>query len=127
VYILNDTQSHTRGEITNRGRKRVQDKRANNGRPKGAKSKKTVLAEMVGEDFYKIAKKQFNEVAQMLFDKAIIEKDVTAAKIIMDKILPNAAVEKEGEKRKDFGINIIINDMKAVSIKEDIEDGEIVA
>ena len=105
-------------------------KRKNNGRPKGSKNLKTIAKEAIGQDeFYKIAKRAkggAKDVFEMLFAKAITESDVTAAKIIVDKLMPNA---ERGEKSQgNVGITINISDMKAVSIDEDnVIEGEVVA
>ena len=98
-----------------------------NVRKKGSKNLKTIAKEAIGQDeFYKIARRKqggAKDVIEMLFAKAIAEQDVTAAKIIVDKLMPNA--QTEGDKvRGDFGITINISDMKGVSVKEDIQDAE---
>ena len=104
-------------------------KRKNNGRPKGSKNLKTIAKEAIGQDeFYKIARRKqggAKDVIEMLFAKAIAEKDTVAAKIIVDKLMPNA--ERGEKKQGNVGITINISDMKAVSIKdEDVIDGEII-
>ena len=103
------------------------DRRKFNGRPKGSKNLKTIAKEAIGQDeFYKIAKRKqggAKDVIEMLFAKAIAEKDTVAAKIIVDKLMPNARNE-EDVKRGDLGITINISDMKSVEVKEDIQDAE---
>ena len=103
------------------------DGRKNNGRKKGTKNLKTIAKEaIVDDEFYKIARRKtggVKDVFEMLFAKAVGEGDLVAAKIIMDKVMPNAQVEKEN-KITDFGITINISDMKSVEIKE--VEGEVI-
>lgn len=121
------------GSIPHEGRKATDGKRvgnrANNGRKKGTKTLKTIAKEAIGlDEFYKVAKRKqggARDVIEMLFAKAIAEQDTAAAKIIVDKLMPNA--REEGDKVKgDFGITINISDMKGVEVKEDIIEGEII-
>ena len=98
------------------------DKRKFNGRKKGSKNLKTIAKEaIVTDEFYKLAKRKrggLKDVFEMLFAKATEEGDLTAAKIIVDKAMPNAQVEKDAV-RGDLGITINISDMKGVEIKGD--------
>ena len=114
------------------------DKRKFNGRKKGTKNLKTIAKESIAtDDFYKLAQRKvggLKDVYEVLFAKAVAEQDMQAIKIIMDKVMPNAQIEKDGA-TKDLGIVINIGDMKAVSISEagqspnEIEtiEGEVVA
>ena len=113
------------------------DKRKFNGRKKGTKNLKTIAKEaIVTDEFYKLAQRKvggLKDVYEVLFAKAVGEQDMQAIKIIMDKVMPNAQIEKEGA-IKDLGIVINIGDMKAVSIDkidaieaQPIAEGEVIA
>ena len=92
------------------------DRRKFNGRKKGTKNLKTIAKEAIGSDeFYKLARRKTGgakDVMEMLFAKAVGEKDLVAAKIIMDKLMPNAQVEKDSVKG-DFGVVINIDETLA--------------
>ena len=92
------------------------------GRPPGSKNRTTLLQEAIRNDFTRLAKRRSKKIFEILTEKAM-EGDPAMIKLFMDKIMPNAQVEGE-RPRGDFGINIVITDMKGVEIKEDIEDGE---
>jgi len=107
---LIQTQPHTGGEKKNKG-----------GRPKGSKSKTTLLSEAIANDFTRLARSNSRKVFKTLADKAI-EGEPWAVKLFMDKIIPNASREQE-VKTGDFGITINISSMERSEIKEVIEDG----
>ena len=109
---LINTHSHTRGEIKpKRGGKRV-----GAGRKKGVKNKKTLLFEAM-TDFQKVAAKNAPAVFEALAAEAK-KGESWAVKLFIDKIVPNA--QPEGDKKVgNFGIQIVINDMKG----EDVIDG----
>ena len=122
----NDTGVHVdSGTFPQEGKKI--DKRKFNGRKKGTKNLKTIAKESIAtDDFYKLAQRKvggLKDVYEVLFAKAVAEQDMQAIKIIMDKVMPNAQVEKDGIKG-DLGIVINIGDMKAVSI--DKIEGEVI-
>ena len=106
------------------------DRRKFNGRKKGTKNLKTIAKEAIGSDeFYKLARRKTGgakDVMEMLFAKAVGEQDLVAAKIIMDKLMPNAQVEKDVIKG-DLGITINISNMESVKIEEDVIEGEVIA
>ena len=101
---LIQTQPHTGGEKKNKG-----------GRPKGSKSKTTLLSEAIANDFTRLARSNSRKVFKTLADKAI-EGEPWAVKLFMDKVVPNAQPVVETG-MKDFGIQIIINDMKSPQVE----------
>ena len=115
-----NTQSQT-GEENHETSPKSLKERNKGGRPKGSKSKTTLLSEAIANDFTRLARSNSRKVFKTLADKAI-EGEPWAVKLFMDKIVPNA--QPIVETRGAFGgIQIIINDMKP-EIKE--IEGEIV-
>ena len=90
------------------------------GRKKGSKNKATLLREAVADKFTGMASKGRNaeKVFEKLFEKAQ-EGDMAAIKLVLDKFVPNADRGNE-QKVKDFGIQIVINDMKEPEISEKV-------
>jgi hypothetical protein len=112
---LINTQSHMRGEIKpKRG-----GKRPGAGRKKGVKNKKTLLFEAM-TDFQKVAAKNAPAVFEALAEEAK-KGESWAVKLFIDKIVPNA--QPEGDKKiGNFGIQIVINDMKEAVIEGEVID-----
>ena len=94
------------------------------GRPKGSKNASTMLQEAIKNNFTKLAKQRSRKIFEKLTEEAIAGEP-WAIKLFMDKIIPNASNEVE-QKVKDFGIQIVINDMKSVESTENrVIEGEI--
>lgn len=89
------------------------------GRPKGSKSKTTILREAIQGGFETSLKRNFTEIMGVLIGKAK-DGDMAAMKLLFDKVIPNAQSEDKALP-KDLGINIIINDM---SPKEVVIEGQ---
>mgnify|MGYP001051212234 CR=1 FL=1 len=111
-------------EITAKGKPRVKDGRARNGRPKGAKNKSTLVREQCGNKFLQYAAKNFSEVYEKAFDLAK-GGDQQMIKLVFDKLLQNASVEREKDDKGNFEININIGDLQP-RMTIDAEDGEII-
>lgn len=100
-------------------------KRKRGGRPKGAKNRTTLLSEAIKNDFTRLARSRSRKIFEKLTEQAM-EGEPWAVKLFMDKVLPNAT-EESAQRKGDFGIQIVINDMKAPEIEgktiniEDIE------
>ena len=92
------------------------------GRPKGSKNRSTILQEAIRGNFERSLKRNFADIMKVMIEKAK-EGDVQMIKLLMDKVLPNAQNERE-QKVSDFGIQIVINDMKSIESKP--IEGEIV-
>lgn len=110
------------------------------GRPPGRKNNSTVVTEAMQGDFVKLLKTNFKEVIQAVCQRAkgeplkdedgkIVYEDGyivrtggsdAAAKLLIDKIMPNASLDDGGKGPKDLGITIVINDMKEKSIEGEI-------
>lgn len=111
---LNQTNSHTRGEIpVKRGR----------GRPKGSKNGRALLQAAINEDWTRLAKRRSRKIFEVLTEKAI-SGDMQAIKLFMDKILPNAQSEVHKTSAGTFDLQIVINDMKPP--ESNVIEGEIV-
>lgn len=95
------------------------DKRNKGGRPKGSKNKSTILAEAIKGDFERSLKANFREVMKALLDEAK-NGNIAAIKLLFDKVVPNAGMDKENVKKGDFSVNIVISDMAEKEIKGEI-------
>ena len=100
-------QSHMVGEKRKRGRPKGT---TGAGRPPGSKNKLSLLKEAIAQDFVNLAKRESKAVFKVLAQKAK-EGDPAMIKLFLDKVLPNAQTETQAV-RGDFGINIVINDMR---------------
>ena len=127
---LNHTQSHMAGENSEKPSKTrskaLSEKGGGKprGRPKGSKNNTTLLQEAIKNNFTKLAKQRSRKIFEKLTEEAIAGEP-WAIKLFMDKIIPNASNEVE-QKVKDFGIQIVINDMKSVeSTEKPVIEGEI--
>ena len=98
-------------------------KKNRGGRPKGSKNKNTLMTDAfkdgIKSDFFKQVKKNAPKIFEGLMEAAI-EKEPWAVKLVMDKLMPNAADASDALKRGDLGINIVISDMKSVNIEEKV-------
>jgi len=121
---LNNTHSHTRGEIDQEGTeaitapKRRGRPKGQGGRKKGSKNKSTLLQEAIKGNWRRLASQNAKDVFKELAKQAKAGEP-WAVKLFMDKLVPNAVDEKDIA-RGDLGITIVINDMKEE--KEVIED-----
>jgi hypothetical protein len=94
------------------------DGRKNNGRnlkgrPKGIKNKTTIFKEAIREGFEEKLMKDGMKVVDAVVAKAI-EGDMTAAKLLLDRILPTSkAIDLDQlEKSKGVSISIQIGDLQ---------------
>lgn len=103
------------------------------GRPKGAKSKKTLLQEVLINDAQDIMVKHFPKIVEAVVERAK-QGDMVAARMVMDRLIPaKKAVEVTGKGGGDFGIKIIVEQIKQEAIhaieaddESDIIEGEII-
>jgi len=83
------------------------------GRPVGSKNKKTLLQDAMREKTTNLMLDNLNAIAQTVIDKAI-EGDLTAAKMVLDRLIPvTKAVEFNTDKLGDGGITINIAKLTA--------------
>jgi hypothetical protein len=80
------------------------------GRPRGSKNKSTILAEAIRGDFEKSLRTNFKAIMSVLIAEAK-GGNMEAIKLLFNKAIPNAGV-KEEVKDRDFGVNIVIQDMR---------------
>jgi len=96
------------------------------GRPKGAKNKKTELQEILVSKSSELMVQNLNKVVSVVIQKAE-EGDLTAAKMILDRLIPvKKAVEINAGKLGNGGITINIEKLTTnphLSGK-DLEEGE---
>lgn len=112
---LDQTHSHTGGEI--------EPKRRGRGRPKGSKNGRALLQAAINEDWTRLAKRRSRKVFEVLTEKAI-SGDIQAIKLFMDKILPNAQNEVHPTQNGGMGVQIIIRSMEREEDKT--IDGEVI-
>lgn len=100
------------------------------GRPKGSKNSLTILKEAVLAKSEDVILEHFPKIVTAVCQKAM-EGDMTAAKLIMDRILPTKkAVEFSTKDNQDFGIKIIVQGIEthqsSVTIGKtiDVADGD---
>jgi DNA-binding protein len=94
------------------------------GRPKGAKSKSTVLREACEQGFEQKLRKDFKKVLDSVVDAAV-KGDMKAAKMIMDRVIPvQRAVDMNEMVDKNFGITISIENMETKHITVSAEEGD---
>lgn len=89
------------------------DGRKNNGkhlkgRPKGAKNKTTLFKEVIREGFEDKLLKDGMKVVDAVVKKAL-EGDMTAAKLLLDRILPTSKAIDLDQLEKSKGLSISIN------------------
>lgn len=82
--------------------------RSGAGRPKGAKNKTTIFQEVIKEGFEKKLEKDFKRVLDTVVSKAI-EGDMTAAKLLFDRVVPIQKSIDGVEAAKNKGLTISIN------------------
>ena len=107
-------------------RKDNPEKNLPRGRPKGAKNKATLFKEVIREGFEEKLLKDGMRVVDAVVNKAL-EGDMTAAKLLLDRILPTSkAIDLEAlEKSKGLTISINVGSLES---PEDIQviEGEVV-
>lgn len=91
------------------------------GRPKGAKNKLTILREAILQDSEEMMITHFPKIVQAVIARAK-EGDLTAAKMIMDRIIPvKKAVEITGKEGGEIGIRIIVEGIQQAIEEDDPE------
>lgn len=78
------------------------------GRPKGAKNKTTIFKEVIREGFEDKLLKDGMKVVDAVVAKAL-EGDMTAAKLLLDRILPTSKAIDLEQLEKSKGLSISIN------------------
>lgn len=110
------------------------DGRVNNGkhlsgRPVGAKNKSTLVKEAVRGGFDDLLIEKGKDLMIMLFDEAINNKNMQAAKLLMDRALPQTkSIDLDAlEKSSGLTINVQIGELEQKVVDGVvIEEGEIV-
>ena len=97
------------------------------GRPKGAKNKTTIFKEVIREGFEERLLVEGMNVLDAVISKAK-EGDMTAAKLLLDRILPTSkAIDLEQlEKSKGLSISINVGSFESPS-DEDVIEGEVIS
>ena len=91
------------------------------GRPKGAKNKSNLLKEVIQSNAQNLMLTNIERIVDVVCEKAR-EGDLTAAKMIMDRVVP---IEQGNENKRLGGINIVIGELKSpVSIEGEIIDAD---
>jgi len=89
------------------------------GRPKGSKNKENLLKEVIQSNAQDLMLSNIERIVDVVCEKAR-EGDLTAAKMIMDRVVPS---EQANENRKFGGVNIVIGELKTpVSIEGEVID-----
>ena len=88
----------------------VKGKRGHNlkGRPKGAVNKTTLFKQVMQEGFEKELQRDFKKVLRTVIDKAI-DGDMTAAKMLLDRVVPTSKAIDLDDLAKSKGLTISIN------------------
>lgn len=102
------------------------------GRPKGSKNAATIFKEAVVQGAEDIFLTNIEKITQVVCQKAA-EGDLTAAKMVLDRVIPvKKAVEFGTKDGKDLGINIVVKALEETVKKgnllnhEDIVDAELI-
>lgn len=98
------------------------------GRPKGAVNKSTLIREALKGNFEDLLQKKGQKLFEAVVDKAI-DGDMTAAKLVLDRILPTSkAIDlSDLEKSKGLSIQINVGSMKQPeTIDAEIVDAEVI-
>ena len=85
-----------------------QIKKGSGGRPPGAKNKTTIFKEVMREGFEKKLLTDGMKVVNAVVAKAL-DGDMTAAKLLLDRILPTSKAIDLNELEKSKGLTISIN------------------
>ena len=80
------------------------------GRPPGAKNKTTLFKEAMRDGFEELLERDGKKVFKAVVDKAL-DGDMTAAKLILDRIVPVVDLDKSSVKDK-FNISINVSGME---------------
>jgi hypothetical protein len=87
------------------------------GRPKGKKNKKTILDEVLRTKSEELMLKHLKRVVETVIDRAN-QGDMTAAKMILDRVIPiKKAVDVTTHNKGGSGINIIIGSLEKPAIE----------
>jgi len=79
------------------------------GRPKGCKNKTTLVKEAIRGGFDDLMLSKAQKVFEAVVDEAINNKNMTAAKLIMDRVLPTSKAIDLEALEKSQGLSISIN------------------
>jgi len=79
------------------------------GRPKGCKNRSTLVKEAIRGGFDDLMMKSAQKVFEAVVDEAINNKNMTAAKLIMDRVLPTSKAIDLEALEKSQGLSISIN------------------
>jgi len=79
------------------------------GRPKGCKNKTTLVKEAIRGGFDDLMLKSAQKVFEAVVDEAINNRNMTAAKLIMDRVLPTSKAIDLEALEKSQGLSISIN------------------
>lgn len=106
------------------------DGRRNNGknlkgRPKGIKNKTTIFKEAIREGFEEKLLKDGQKVIDAVVKKAI-DGDMTAAKLLLDRMLPTSKAIDLEQLEKSKGLTISVNIGSLEDKTKEIIDAEIV-
>lgn len=96
------------------------------GRPKGVLNKTTLFKQVMQQGFEEALEKDFKRVLRTVIDKAV-EGDMTAAKMLLDRVVPTSKAIDLDDLAKSKGLTISINvgsleDQKKPINAEIIED-----
>lgn len=113
--------------MTNTSLPAPKKKRGHNlkGRPKGVKNKTTIFKEAIREGFEERLLKDGMKVVDAVVAKAI-DGDMTAAKLLLDRILPTSKAIDLDQLEKSKGLNISINIGQLEDNSVDVIEGEVV-
>jgi hypothetical protein len=96
------------------------------GRPKGAKNAVTILKEAVLQGAEDVFLANIEKITTVVCKKAV-EGDLTAAKMVLDRVVPvKKAVEFGTKDGKDLGINIIVKALEETVKRSELLEGDIV-
>ena len=106
---LVETAPRVNGRLT----KEEATKRLPSGRPKGAKNKTTLFKEVIRDGFERAMERDAQKVIKAVIEKAILG-DMTAAKLLLDRILPTTkAIDLDDlENSKGFSISVNIGNLE---------------
>ncbi len=94
------------------------------GRPKGIKNKTTLFKEVIREGFEEKLLTDGMKVVDAVVDKAL-QGDMTAAKLLLDRILPTSKAIDLGDLEKSKGLSITLN-IGSLEEELDVIDAEVI-
>jgi hypothetical protein len=96
------------------------------GRPKGTKNATTIFKEAVLQGAEEVFLENIEKITQVVCQKAV-EGDLTAAKMVLDRVVPvKKAVEFGTKDGKDLGINIVVKALEETVKKGELLEHEII-